>query len=898
MTGAGTPASVLPAPIPFGNYHLLELINTGGMAEVYKAKSYGVEGFERIVAVKRILPNVAANEEFIRMFVDEAKLAGQLSHSNIAQIFDLGRADGMHYIALEYVPGRDLRTVWKQAKSLGHRLPIDLACWIVLKACEGLDYAHDKTDSMGNPLQIVHRDVSPQNILLSWDGEVKLIDFGLAKAANSSAETRVGVLKGKLAYMSPEQVRGIPLDRRTDIFSVGIVLWELLTGERLFVGESDFETLEKVRKVEVAPPSLYDPSIPADLEDIVLRALQKNPNHRFQTAGEFQHALQRFLFGSDLAPGSRDVSALMADFFAEEIAEERRIMEAFQKMRIGSPHVLFENPDDLAWGEEESETQVFAKTSRDGAPSASQPALTSSWADDDDDDGDLLSAPSTLPPTSPTESGSHAGVSRSGVSAPVTPAPVAPPRAAARSGAPPRASTAKSGAPPRTTGSQPAAKAAPPRRSGAPPALPTGVPRASGAQPVIPPEMEKAAAAPAAAPPASQNNTFTIVLVLALIALVVVGVVFMSRGDGTPDPGSVQVVVSPTEARIRVLVDGTEVHEGASSQLVRNVAAGERRLAIEADGFVRHEARVRVNPGSTERVAVALEALPATTWDIVSEPAGATVRIGTTERGVTPLQVGDLEAGRAYAIVLTLDGYKPETRSITFAPGMEALSVTLEALEAEAPAPEAPPMRTIRVTSTPEGATVAMTTPAGETTPLGVTPLTTDALPAGTYQFRFTLDGHDEGTTSVALGADADGQARVRLRASAPAAEPERVAAAERPTRTETPRTETPRTERTPRETTPRTETPRERTPAAEPARTPAPEPAADGPPGTLSVQSRPAAMVSIDGRELGYTPIVRHSLPPGRYRIDLRNPDFGLDRSYRVVIESGRERTIINRPE
>jgi serine/threonine protein kinase len=220
-------------PVPFGKYTLLERISVGGMAEVFRAKTFGVEGFERLVAVKRILPNIAEDKEFIRMFVDEAKLAVQLNHANIAQITDLGVVDGSYYIALEHVHGRDLRSVFERARSQNEAMPVAHACYVAMKVCEGLDYAHNKRDASGGEISLVHRDVSPQNVLVSFEGEIKLIDFGIAKAVGTSINTKSGVLRGKLGYMSPEQVRGLPVDRRSDVFSCGIVLYEMLTGERL-----------------------------------------------------------------------------------------------------------------------------------------------------------------------------------------------------------------------------------------------------------------------------------------------------------------------------------------------------------------------------------------------------------------------------------------------------------------------------------------------------------------------------------------------------------------------------------------------------------------------------------------------------------------------------------------
>lgn len=324
---------VLAKPIPFGDYFLLEKINTGGMAEVYKAKTFGVEGFERIVAVKKILPSIAEDSEFISMFIDEAKIAVQLTHANIAQIFDLGCIDGQYYIAMEYVPGRDLRVIYERCVRTNTKMDIACVCYIISKLCEGLDYAHNKKDANGEPLGIVHRDISPQNVLISYDGECKLIDFGIAKAANKSSATQVGILKGKFSYMSPEQVSGkTKIDRRSDVFALGIVLFEMLTLKRLFLGSSDFSTLEKIRKVEVSPPTLYNPDIPEDLEDIVMKALQKDVNERYQTAAELQQDLQKFMFRHNMYYTAKDLSEFSRKLFAQEIALEQQKMEFYREL--------------------------------------------------------------------------------------------------------------------------------------------------------------------------------------------------------------------------------------------------------------------------------------------------------------------------------------------------------------------------------------------------------------------------------------------------------------------------------------------------------------------------------------------------------------------------------------
>src|SRR3954447_8521307 len=324
--------TALKKPLPFGKYFLLERINVGGMAEVFKAKTFGVEGFERLVAVKRILPNIAEDEEFIAMFIDEAKIAVQLQHANVAQIFDLGKVEDAFFIALEYVHGKDLRAIFDRMRNRGEPLPVALACYIMMQVCEGLDYAHNKRDAQGRQLFLIHRDISPQNVLIGYEGEVKLIDFGIAKAVGKASKTQAGILKGKFGYMSPEQVRGLPIDRRSDIFAIGIVLYELLTGERLFIGESDFSTLEKVRNVEIQPPSNYNKKIPQELERVVLKALARDPDDRYANAIDLHDDLQSFLYSVGEFFSRKDLAAWMKKTFAMEIEEDNAKLEEFRQI--------------------------------------------------------------------------------------------------------------------------------------------------------------------------------------------------------------------------------------------------------------------------------------------------------------------------------------------------------------------------------------------------------------------------------------------------------------------------------------------------------------------------------------------------------------------------------------
>jgi TonB family protein len=286
----------------FGQYTLLERIAVGGMAEVWKARMRGVEGFQKTVAIKRILPHMTDNAEFVGMFIDEAKLAAQLTHPNIVHIYDLGKLGRDYYIAMEYVDGRDLRSLLNAGRRKGMPLPLGLSLLIAARVASALDYAHRKRDFEDQELGLVHRDVSPQNVLLTGDGDVKLCDFGIAKAVSKASQTQMGALKGKLQYMSPEQAWGRPVDSRSDLFSLGAVLFEMVTGERLFTGESEISVLESVRQGHTRRPSQVDPAVPREVDEIVARALGIDPKDRFQSAGEMKQRLEAAL--SALAPAT------------------------------------------------------------------------------------------------------------------------------------------------------------------------------------------------------------------------------------------------------------------------------------------------------------------------------------------------------------------------------------------------------------------------------------------------------------------------------------------------------------------------------------------------------------------------------------------------------------------
>ncbi len=315
------PAGEVPGPDRFGQYEILERISSGGMAELFRARRSGVEGFQKIVAIKKILPHIAGDEEFITMFADEAKLAAQLNHPNIVHIFDLGKIEaGGYFIAMEHVEGRDLRSILHMARETGLRLPVPLAVAIAAKVAAALDYAHRRRGDDGRELNIVHRDVSPPNILVSTEGDIKLCDFGIAKAASKVSRTESGALKGKVPYMSPEQAWGKPVDQRSDIYSLGAVLFEMLTGRKLFQGDSDLNVLEKVRAGDVVLPSSLNPEVPPGLDAAVLKALAREPDERYLRTSDMLRDLEAVLRTYEPPPSSADLAIYVRRLETEEAA--------------------------------------------------------------------------------------------------------------------------------------------------------------------------------------------------------------------------------------------------------------------------------------------------------------------------------------------------------------------------------------------------------------------------------------------------------------------------------------------------------------------------------------------------------------------------------------------------
>jgi len=292
-------------------YRVIEKLESGGMAEVFRAESEGLQGFKKQVAIKRVLPHLSEKKKFISMFLDEARLSAHLSHSNCVQVFDIGVGDNAYFIVMEFVDGANLKTIAESLKKQGKQFPVPAAVLIAHEICKGLSYAHELSDPNGTPLNIVHRDMSPPNVLITKYGEVKIVDFGLAKANSQLEKSEPGIIKGKFSYLSPEAALGQDVDHRTDIFAVGIILWELLAGQRLFLGETDFQTVKKVQQAVIPSVSQYNRHVRPDLERIVNRILARDPSLRYQSARELGRDLANCMFRLAEPVSSFDIESLV-----------------------------------------------------------------------------------------------------------------------------------------------------------------------------------------------------------------------------------------------------------------------------------------------------------------------------------------------------------------------------------------------------------------------------------------------------------------------------------------------------------------------------------------------------------------------------------------------------------
>ncbi|MFW5921521.1 MAG: serine/threonine protein kinase, partial [Polyangiales bacterium] len=356
-----------------GRYELVYELGTGGMANVYLARARGPAGFNKWFAIKRIHPHLAKDRRFVRMFLDEARIAAAVQHPNVAQVFDLGEEDGEHYISMEYLHGEHLGALIARAVREWGRLPPALAAALVARAADGLHHAHEVKDPQGNPLGLVHRDVSPHNIFITYDGQVKITDFGVAKAGNRLTNTQTGTLKGKLAYLSPEQALGQEIDRRSDIFALGVVLWEITTGRRLFKAETDAQTLMRVTSGRVRAPSDILPDFPAELEQIILRALASKPDKRYASASAMARDLDRYVASTAEPAGASEVAAAMHQLFPDRLVAKEEILRsepgtAADTVVPGTPRGADGSSGSGALPLDDSSSKIVPKTESDAKP--------------------------------------------------------------------------------------------------------------------------------------------------------------------------------------------------------------------------------------------------------------------------------------------------------------------------------------------------------------------------------------------------------------------------------------------------------------------------------------------------------------------------------------------------
>ncbi len=358
----------------FGKYRLLDKIATGGMAEIWLARQTGVKGFEKLVVLKKILPEFTRNKEFVDMFLNEARVAAMLTHSNIVQIYDLGNVNNIYFIAMEYIFGLSLDQLLIKSVKKKSPLPLQFSCHIISQAATGLHYAHKMKDIYGVSMNIVHRDISPQNILVSYEGIAKVVDFGIAKAnTRSSEKTQAGKIKGKVSYMSPEQIRGEKLDGRTDIFALAIVLYEITTGKRLFPNVTNpFEMMDLIVNRDFIPPHILNPRYPKILSKIIMKALEKDKDKRYQTALGFSKDLERFLKSFNTPVFSNDVSIWLKELFKDEIKATKERHE----------NLLWEDDDSIS--DDEEETTNLLQVKKVSPPKFSKPKSRDLYVDEEE----------------------------------------------------------------------------------------------------------------------------------------------------------------------------------------------------------------------------------------------------------------------------------------------------------------------------------------------------------------------------------------------------------------------------------------------------------------------------------------------------------------------------------
>ena len=739
----------------------------GGMARIYIGRTTGIGSFERHVVLKMITPERANDHTAVQMFLDEARLAASLNHQNVAQVFEVGEDSGIHYLAMEYVHGQDLRALLAKAGSQGTRVPLELALTVVAGAASGLNHAHERRGPDGVPLGIVHRDVSPSNIMIGYDGSVKLLDFGIAKATARSIETQSGIIKGKFAYMAPEQCRGRDVDRRSDVFSLGIILYEITTQHRCFRADSDFDTMHRIVTGDVVRPTRLVQGYPQALEAIVMKALAVDANQRYQSAGALLEALEAFAVSARMSLSTMSLGRFMREMFGDLTEPWLTQGHAQQPMlpkestisstdgsgngaSVGRPAVeppvdAEADADQLAMAEMQAQATIIDLPRGEGEESESEPSAVE-WNAKSypamQPSFEMTPPPAALADQNPASmpppgSAAMPDVAASQPRVLATPPPEPPPLPAMQ----PQVSQAEPF--PLATGGAPAPGALP-----VPGAL-QGYPSAPGSPPMASSDLGY----PLYEPPAGDaddlglrpdRRPLFIGLGIAAVGLIILLVVLLAGGgskqaETTKDPG---ITPGSDEPATAVGTPDTEPSQpdlapvktpDPTPPITKPTDTG------SATTNQRPDTGSAARPPSSESIAIR----------VVSEPPGADVLLAGKPIGTTPLTT-KLKRGTGLAMITVHKArYQDVTTQIDLTSALFTKEVTLQRSEEAPPPTPKPEMINVKVTSTPAGAEVIL---GGKT--LGTTPLDVKVKRGGSSTIVVRHPKYQEATTKVDLGTD------------------------------------------------------------------------------------------------------------------------------------------------
>ena len=673
----------------FGRYELITQIAFGGMGEIYLARSKGARGVEKRLVIKKILPYLASEDEFVDKFVDEARIVTELTHGNIVPVFDMGEIEGEYYIAMEFIPGRDLRDVLKASKVVGWRMPVTAAVFIVAEVCKGLSYAHNKKDPEGRSMDIIHRDVSPSNVLISTEGEVKLVDFGIAKATNKTTRSVTNQLQGKFCYMSPEQAAGKPLDPRSDLFSVGVLLYEVLTNVRPFEGSNDLESLDRIRTHDPPPPSELRPEVPPEIDAIVMRALHKDRGERYADSDDMIRELLTWLYANG-GMTSREVANLLLDVFPNglEREETRGTSSLTPSQRLSIDDLMQAELNKLLAEADEApsglSSDAYQATATAAAPSPS-PSSSPSRASDarlpaQRSDGALhtVSIIQEVPPAAASASSASAAtlervrIGEEGYTDPdeirkVERSVTAPLRAVTIEDAPEASVGADEISNPGVVETPRYGVETPPvgmlinpseeGASGLPPVgvasaglTPTGAPTASQQLPVVPSPVPTESEVVGVGEQSSRliDNPMLRVAALVGVGVVLAGVVAALYGAYLA-PASLTVVAYPEQAQITVKGEQVAALIDTGKLTTDDLPRGVYQVTVDLDGYEPRSRDVTLSAGERETLTITLEPVEVAPPEVAQKevlfetvPPGAMVTLLDDERsrmlGGTPIR--------------------------------------------------------------------------------------------------------------------------------------------------------------------------------------------------------------------------------------------------------------------